>query len=139
AQIGRGLCRESKDLPKDFKINQDLVEAICLAHDIGHPAFGHSGEATLNDKMWTNGGFGANPQNLRLVTFLESKHPDGGLNLSRAMLDGIIKYSHPFDGSGTSKDKPNFTYKEDAELVKDIKGGRTVKSIEAEIADWADA
>jgi dGTPase len=139
AQIGRGLCRETKDLPEDFNINQDLVEAICLAHDIGHPAFGHSGEATLNDRIWTKGGFGANPQNLRLVTFLESKHPDGGLNLSRAMLDGIIKYSKPFDGSGSSKDRPHFTYKEDAELVNNIKGDRTVKSIEAEIADWADA
>jgi len=139
AQIGRGLTREARNLPAEFKINADLVEAICLAHDIGHPAFGHSGESTLNEKLWDHGGFGANPQNLRLVTFIESKHPEGGLNLSRAALDGLIKYSEPFDGSGKFRRKSKFTYKDDAQLVSEIKGGRRGKSIEAQIADWSDS
>ncbi len=138
AQIGRGLTREAKNLPFDFKINADLVEAICLAHDIGHPAFGHFGESTLHTKLFKHGGFGANPQNLRLVTFIESKHQSGGLNLCRAALDGLIKYSEPFDGSAKFERSSKFTYREDADLVKDIKGGRSQKSLEAQIADWSD-
>jgi dGTPase len=69
AQLGRGLCTELKAA---FTPDQDLVEAICLAHDIGHPPFGHSGEDLLHAKMkGPSGGFGANPQNLRIVTRLE--------------------------------------------------------------------
>jgi dGTPase len=147
AQIGRGICNESEN-KTGFKPDSDLVETICLAHDIGHPAFGHAGEEELHKQMLEHGGFGANPQNLRLVTFLEQKHKGGeseggtydggGLNLSRAALDGLIKYSDlfkrpEFDGSS------NFTYFEDETLLKWIKGGRKGKSLECQIADWADA
>jgi dGTPase len=147
AQIGRGICNEA-DNKTGFKPDPDLVETICLAHDIGHPAFGHAGEERLHAQMLEHGGFGANPQNLRLVTFLEQKHKGGesedgtydggGLNLSRAALDGLIKYSDlfkrpEFDGSS------NFTYAADEKLLNWIKGNRRAKSLECQIADWADA
>ena len=63
AQLGRGICNEAGN-STEFSPNPDLVEAICLAHDIGHPAFGHFGEECLHQKMVEHGGFGANPQNL---------------------------------------------------------------------------
>ena len=63
AQIGRGICNEIPAI-SEFKVDTDLVETICLAHDIGHPPFGHSGEECLNELMFKDGGFGANAQNL---------------------------------------------------------------------------
>jgi dGTPase len=137
AQLGRGLCREAKN-PDKVQIDPELVEAVCLAHDIGHPPFGHSGERCLHLRMVKHGGFGANPQNLRIVTFLEQKHPEGGLNLCRAMLDGLIKYSDIFSEKEFSKSS-NFTYRDHEKLLNWIKNGRSEKSIECQIADWADA
>jgi dGTPase len=137
AQLGRGMCNELKG---DFHPNRDLVESICLAHDIGHPPFGHSGELALHRKTLRYGGFGANPQNLRIVTFLEAKYEPGGLDLTRATLDGLVKYPNVFDKKDPPT-KPKFTYSEDAELLKWIKQGvkdPLRKPIEGAIADWAD-
>jgi dGTPase len=147
AQLGRGISNEATNLT-GFSPDPDLVEAICLAHDIGHPAFGHFGEERLHQKMVEHDGFGANPQNLRIVSFLEQKHQGGdflgtncdggGLNLSRAALDGLIKYSDLFKRPDFDKSS-NFTYKDDSKLLDWVKGGRKEKSLECEIADWADA
>src|SRR6202795_1428652 len=115
AQIGRGLCREISR-PKEFAPDPDLVEAICLAHDIGHPAFGHSGETCLHEKMLCAGGFGANAQNLRIVCFVESKRPNGGLNLTRAMIDGLIKYPRLFDPERYAKCS-KFVCRDDETLI----------------------
>jgi dGTPase len=137
AQLGRGMCVE---LASEFHPNPDLVEAICLAHDIGHPAFGHSGEETLHKLMLRFGGFGANPQNVRIVTFLEAKYDNGGLDLTRATLDGLVKYPWLFDRE-KHRDKSKFTYEADADLLNWIKHGvqnRTRTPIEGSIADWAD-
>jgi dGTPase len=137
AQLGRGMCVE---LASAFHPNPDLVEAICLAHDIGHPAFGHFGEEILHRAMLGFGGFGANPQNIRIVTFLEAKYDDGGLDLTRATLDGLVKYPDLYN-SEKHPSKPKFTYAEDGELLNWIKDGvkdLTRKPIEGEIADWAD-
>ena len=137
AQLGRGLCRE---IDREFDADQDLVETICLAHDIGHPPFGHSGENFLHAKMkGGNGGFGANPQNLRVVTFLEAKYLDSGLDLTRAALDGLIKYPEIYDPARLEDSK--FTYKSDEPLVDWIKNGikdRARTPLEAQLADWAD-
>ncbi len=91
AQIGKGivtqLANESRYLPP-----VDLIEAIGLAHDIGHPPFGHGGELALNTVMRPWGGFEGNGQTLRLLSKLEAHTPSYGLNLTRRTLLGVIKY-----------------------------------------------
>ena len=125
AQLARGLCRETLS---DFSPDEDLVEAICLAHDIGHPPFGHAGERILNEIMRPEGGFDANAQNLRVVDSLESKHVAGGLNLSRATLDGLIKIG---------QNGPR-VYEADAALLGWVKLGHKGSSVEAQLSNWAD-
>lgn len=91
AQIGKGIVTylegQNKYLPP-----VDLIEAIGLAHDIGHPPFGHGGEVALNTMMEEWGGFEGNGQTLRLLSKLEAHTPGYGLNLSRRTLLGVIKY-----------------------------------------------
>ena len=91
AQIGRTLARALGG-------NEDLTEAICLAHDLGHSAFGHAGEATLSKLMKDFGGFDHNKQSYRIVTELERRYPDfPGLNLSWEVLEGIVKHETEYD------------------------------------------
>ena len=106
AQIGKGIAlRLGADV--------DLVEAVCLVHDIGHPPFGHAGEAELKRLMRAHGGFEANAQNLRVLTRLENKSLRyRGLNLSRAVIDGQLKYKQLFQ-DGLEK----FVYKDDSDIV----------------------
>jgi len=90
AQIGR-------ELGQSLGADPDIVDAACLAHDLGHPPFGHDGETVLDAFAASCGGFEGNAQTLRLLTRLEAKsaHPDGrpaGLNLTRAVLDASVKY-----------------------------------------------
>jgi dGTPase len=116
----------------------DLVEAICLAHDIGHPPFGHAGEEELQRLMENSGGFEANAQNLRVLTYLEVKSGDfNGLNLTRATLDGVLKYKTPYSEARSQHEK-KFSYDENSELVGEISQGITKKTFECEIMDWAD-
>jgi dGTPase len=131
AQIGKGIA-----LKTGFA-DLDLVEAICLAHDIGHPPFGHTGEAQLHELMKESGGFEANAQNLRVLTKLEVKSSDyDGLNLTRATLDGVLKYKVPF--CNTEIDETKFCYNEDIDLVQKISQGNMEKTFECQIMDWAD-
>ena len=84
----------ARTIAKIFKLNEDLCETLSLAHDLGHPPFGHAGENSLNECMINNGGFDHNIQTLRIVTFLEKKYPNfNGLNLSIETLDGLIKHN----------------------------------------------
>jgi len=139
AQLGRGLASELPR-PEGFCPSLELVETICLAHDIGHAPFGHFGEKYLNKElMKEHGGFGANPQNIRIVTSLEPKYPDGGLDLTRASLDGLIKY--PTLRKNLPKESAKCTYDFDEELLNWVKKDvldATRKPIEGQIADWAD-
>ncbi len=91
AQIGRTIART-------FGVNEDLVEAICLAHDLGHPPFGHAGEETLNTLMQGHGGYNHNHQSYRVVTQLERRYPDfPGLNLTRETLRGLAKHETSYN------------------------------------------
>jgi len=87
AQISRSLCRA-------MNLNEDLGEVVSLAHDLGHPPFGHNGEKALNFCMDTYGGFNHNDQTLRVITKIEKRHPSfDGLNLTWESLEGIVKHN----------------------------------------------
>lgn len=93
AQIGRTIARA-------LQANEDLVEAICLAHDLGHPPFGHAGEASLSLLMADHGGFDHNKQSLRIVSELERRYLDyPGLNLTYEVREGIVKHETEYDVS----------------------------------------
>ena len=136
AQIGKGLALR-------LGADPDLVEAVSLLHDIGHPPFGHAGEDELKTLMHRYGGFEANAQNIRIIRKLERKSEDyDGLNLTRAVVDGQMKYKHQFDGC-----RKKFIYKDDLELMRwaqdeaigAVHGGDTnSQSFECQIMDWAD-
>ena len=89
AQIGRTIARA-------LGLNEDLTEALCLAHDLGHPPFGHAGETALNKALADAGGFDHNAHSIRLVTKLEAPYPGfDGLNLSWEALEGLAKHNGP--------------------------------------------
>ena len=94
AQIGRTMARA-------LGLNEDLTEALCLAHDLGHPPFGHAGEDALSEALADAGGFDHNGHSLRLVTCLENPYPDfDGLNLSWEALEGLAKHNGPVTEMG---------------------------------------
>jgi dGTPase len=89
AQIGRTMSRA-------LGLNEDLTEALCLAHDLGHPPFGHAGEDALSAALADAGGFDHNAHTIRIVTKLETPYPDfDGLNLSWEALEGLAKHNGP--------------------------------------------
>ncbi len=100
AQIGRTLARALGG-------NEDLVEAICLAHDLGHSPFGHSGEVALARLMKDHGGFDHNRQSLRIVTELEERYPEfPGLNLTWEVREGMVKHESEYDISDAREFSP---------------------------------
>lgn len=101
AQIGRTIARA-------LGANEDLIEAICLAHDLGHSPFGHSGEVTLARLMKDYGGFDHNKQSLRIVTELEQRYPEfPGLNLTWETREGIVKHESEYDISDARDFNPD--------------------------------
>ena len=91
AQIGRTLARA-------LSCNEDLTEAICLAHDLGHPPFGHTGETTLDELMQGHGGYDHQKQTYRIITKLERRYPDHpGLNLTYEVREGVVKHDTDYD------------------------------------------
>ncbi len=115
AQLGRSIARS-------LGVHQDLTEAICLAHDLGHSPFGHAGEHALNRLMKEHGGFNHNTQSFRVVTQLEERYPDfKGLNLTYETREGMLKHETDYDKSDASSYAP---------------GKRA--SLEAQIANLAD-
>ena len=100
-QIGRTIARA-------LGANEDLVEVICMAHDMGHPPFGHSGETTLNLLMNDHGGFNHNHHSYRIVTEIEKRYPDfPGLNLSWEVLEGMVKHETEYDKTDVVDFDPN--------------------------------
>src|SRR5690606_20424892 len=111
AQVGRTIARA-------LGANEDLIEAICLAHDLGHAAFGHSGEATLNELMKEHGGFDHNKQSLRIVTKLERRYPDWpGLNLTWEVREGMVKHETEYDISDASDFNPELRGNLEAQIA----------------------
>jgi dGTPase len=91
AQIGRTLARA-------LSCNEDLAEAICLAHDLGHPPFGHTGESTLNQLMQGRGGYDHQKQTYRIITRLAQRYPNHpGLNLTYEVREGVVKHDTDYD------------------------------------------
>jgi dGTPase len=89
AQIARALARQ-------LGLDEDLTETLALAHDLGHPPFGHAGERALDVCLQAHGGFDHNAQTLRVVTSLEHRYPDfDGLNLTWESLEGVVKHNGP--------------------------------------------
>ncbi|MEJ2635187.1 MAG: dNTP triphosphohydrolase [Calditrichia bacterium] len=155
AQIGRSICNflrhHSPLLADDFYIDADLVEAVCLTHDLGHAPFGHAGESTLNRLMRDYGGFEGNAQTLRILT--EILYSDGGkrkgMNPTRALMDGVLKYKTLF--SELENPHNHFLYNEQKTYLDFVLAGRefpqelapgkkrnSFRSVECQIMDWAD-
>ena len=153
AQIGRSICawlREtSDDLREDAFIDPDLVESACLAHDLGHPPFGHAGERTLHRLMRPYGGFEGNAQTLRILTQTIFSEGREGMNPTRALLDGVLKYKTL--ASETPDARNHYLYDDQSRWVAFVTGGshfppdlppgsprNAYRSIECQIMDWAD-
>lgn len=139
AQIGRELARA-------FGVNADLVDTACLAHDIGHPPFGHNGEVALNSWLDTAGGFEGNAQTLRILTRLEPKRFQAngacaGLNLTRAALDASCKYPWPRQSDTDAQPRKKFGfYPDDSEVFHWLRQGAVAgkKCFEAQLMDLSD-
>jgi dGTPase len=137
AQIGR-------EFGAALGCSADVVDTACLAHDLGHPPFGHNGERALDEIGAAIGGFEGNAQTLRLLTRLEAKrvHPDGrpaGLNLTRASLDAAMKY--PWRrGEGPYPTTKFGVYDDDREVFGWLRAGApaSVRCLEAQVMDWSD-
>ncbi len=135
AQVGR-------ELGAILGADPDLMEAACLAHDLGHPPFGHNGEEALNEISQKIGGFEGNAQSFRLLTRIEAKSVDEngksvGLNLTRATLDAATKYPWPKSDSNSGKFG---VYDDDLPIFNWMRQGTPYGkvSLEAQIMDWSD-
>lgn len=159
AQIGKAICHwlkscEKSPLRNDFFIDPDLVEAICLSHDLGHPPFGHAGERTLNYLLRDHGGFEGNAQTLRLLTETIWSAKRTGMDPTRAFLDGVLKYKTLWTELKTATgENPEHHFIYDAQhdyldwamgsldFPAELSPGTvrdSFKSIECQVMDWAD-
>ncbi len=129
AQIARAIART-------LRVDEDLAEALALAHDLGHPPFGHAGERALDEAMQGAGGFDHNAQSLRVVTALERRYANfDGLNLTWETLEGLVKHNGPLLGPTAEAPVPDtilaYCARHDLEFA-------TYASLEAQAAALAD-
>jgi dGTPase len=136
AQVARALARA-------FRLDEDLAETLALAHDLGHPPFGHAGERALDQCLGAFGGFDHNAQTLRVVTALERRYPAfDGLNLTWETLEGLVKHNGPLTGRdgtplgryrahGIPKTIADYSQRQDLQLW-------SFPSLEAQVAAIAD-
>ncbi|MCX6875163.1 MAG: dNTP triphosphohydrolase [Verrucomicrobia bacterium] len=159
AQIGKSICHWLKTRPggpldEGFFMDPDLVEAVCLSHDLGHPPFGHAGERTLNHVTREHGGFEGNAQTLRLLTERIFSAKRTGMDPTRAFLDGVLKYKSLWTELKSAAGVPpehHFLYDAQRDHLEWAMGAQTFpaaltpgvqrdqfKSIECQVMDWAD-
>jgi len=159
AQIGKSICHWLKSrgdgwLDEGFFIDPDLLEAVCLSHDLGHPPFGHAGERTLNHLLRGHGGFEGNAQTLRLLTERIFSAKRRGMDPTRAFLDGVLKYKSIWSElTAATGEAPahHFIYDDQRDHLAWAMDGQTfpadmpsgpvrdhLKSIECQVMDWAD-
>ena len=125
AQIARSLARA-------LRLDEDLAEALALAHDLGHPPFGHAGEEALQEVMGPHGGFDHNGQTLRILTGLEARYAEfDGLNLTWETLEGVAKHNGPLPADTLPWAVAEHARAQDLELG-------TWPSAEAQVASWSD-
>jgi len=157
AQIGRSICHYLRTQPggplrDDFFIDADLVEAVCLSHDLGHPPFGHAGERKLHELMANHGGFEGNAQTLRLIAaiiYMGEERGTRGMSPTRAFVDGVLKYKALLTEVPGADN--HFIYDDQRAFREFVFDGATLpaglepgeglnafKSIECQIMDWAD-
>ncbi|MFQ5765474.1 MAG: deoxyguanosinetriphosphate triphosphohydrolase [Rhodospirillales bacterium] len=130
AQIARSVCRS-------LNLNEDLGEALALAHDLGHPPFGHAGEDALKEMMEPYGGFDHNAQSLSVITKLEQRYAGfDGLNLTWETLEGVVKHNGPLQGEGAG-DRPLPRAIAEYAALQDLELG-TFAGAEAQIASLSD-
>ncbi len=156
AQIGRSICNyllkmDGSQFAESYHIDPDLVECVCLAHDLGNAPFGHAGERTLNKLMLKYGGFEGNAQTLRIITETIYRFGDGrrGMKPCRAFIDGIMKYKCLFKQKVKPENQfiydnqkkmigfilPGKNYEKELQTVEEL---NSFRSIECQIMDWAD-
>ncbi|WP_299987661.1 anti-phage deoxyguanosine triphosphatase [uncultured Ruegeria sp.] len=144
SQIGEGIARRLKaeaikGTPSyDILPDPILIRTICLAHDLGHPPFGHGGEIALNRCMINHGGFEGNGQTLRIMALIEPYHETLGMNLSRRSLLGVLKYPAPLSAvvnkkqyEGADTDGVSSVFK-----AKPFKPPKCYLDTEIEVVDW---
>ncbi|MEA3286527.1 MAG: dNTP triphosphohydrolase, partial [Candidatus Marinimicrobia bacterium] len=154
AQVGRSLVnylnRRSEYLQPGFQIDDTLVEAACLAHDLGNPPIGHKGESRLNELMDSWGGFEGNAQSLRILTDIVRGDRrgigKGGMQPTRALLDSVLKYK--IVGKANTRNGAKFLYPDQAEIRSWVhqdesldtasQTGVSIRPIECAIMDLAD-
>ena len=127
SQIGQGIAAQIQskypELSEQLELDEHLIEAICLAHDIGHPPYGHGGEVALHYMMHQHGGFEGNGQTFRIITKLEPYTPDFGMNLTRRTVLGLVKY-------------PNFINKLSTRTTNDVNDTATKANRGIKAAEW---
>ena len=153
AQIGRSICdrlnKTSPLLNEGSRLDSDLIEAACLAHDLGHPPFGHPGERTLNRLMEPYGGFDGNAQTMRLLTETIFNAGRDGMNPTRGLVDAVLKYKTLRIETRGEKVMRPFLYDDQGVQLAFVSGqpkwidepsaAREVGcSIECQIMNWAD-
>jgi len=150
ANIAKSIAVWLRHEKPEIRIDADLLEAACLAHDIGHPPFGHAGERVLHAVMEPYGGFEGNAQTLRILTRTIYSSPEhrGGMNPSRALLDGVLKYKRLYRNRG--QETNHFIYDDQADILEFCFGTADLpaalgteevndfRSLECQVMDLAD-
>jgi len=142
SQIAQSIAIWLRKNNSDVTVDLHLLEAICLAHDIGHPPFGHAGERLLQRLMADYGGFEGNAQTLRILTRTIYDRAGGrcGMSPTRALLDGVLKYKRLYRDRGD--DTHHFIYDDQADILEFCFGrhdlGNAFKSLECQVMDLAD-